>query len=107
LAGYERSRVLPDDKPQLGPWLRRYAREEETSPRERAKEYLVAGSVAVGMLVVLVLVLVAFVRFPVPTLGVLVVVWGVGYALYRANKGRAELRERELRARLDRDQKGH
>lgn len=47
----------------------------------------------------------AFVRFPVPTLGVLVAVWGVGYAIYRVNKGRAELREHILRANVDREDK--
>ena len=94
---------MPDDKPQLGPWLRRYSREDETSPRERAKELLVAGSAAVGMLLVLLVVLLAFVRYPVPTLGVLVAVWGVGYAIYRVRKGRADLQERLLRRKLDDD----
>jgi hypothetical protein len=92
---------MPDDRPQLGPWLRHQARQDRTPPRERVRELLVAGSAAVGGLAVLVVVLLAFIRFPVPTLGVLVVLWGVGYAVYRVKKGRAELEERLLRARLE------
>jgi hypothetical protein len=45
--------------------------------------------------------MVAFVRFPFPTLAALVVVWGVGYAVYRIKKHRADLEERLRRARLD------
>jgi len=96
---------VPDDKPQLGPWLRRYSRQNEPSPRERLQETLVAGGAAVGMLIVLLGVLVAFIRFPVPTLGVLVVVWGTGYVLYLNHKRRAETREQLLRAKLDRQDK--
>ena len=66
-----------------------------------------AGGAAVGGLVLLVVVLVAFVRFPFPTVGVLVVVWGIGYVVYRVKKERAELRERLLRSRLDQDHKPH
>lgn len=98
---------MPDDKPQLGPWLRRYSRQDEPSPRERLKETLVAGAAAVGGLIVLLVVLVAFVRFPVPTLGVLVVVWVTGYVLYLNHKQRAETREQLLRAKLDREDRLH
>ncbi|HEX9632895.1 MAG TPA: hypothetical protein VGA02_10595 [Gemmatimonadales bacterium] len=94
---------MPDQQPRLGPWLRHQARQEETPPRERARELLVAGGAAVGGLVLLVAVLVAFVRFPFPTIGVLVAVWGIGYAVYRVKKERAELQERLLRTRLDED----
>ena len=94
---------MPDQQPRLGPWLRHQARQEETPPRERARELLVAGGAAVGGLVLLVVVLVAFVRFPFPTIVVLVAVWGVGYAVYRVKKERAELQERLLRTRLDED----
>jgi hypothetical protein len=92
---------MPDNRPQLGPWLRHQARQNETPPRERVRELLVAGAAAVGGLAVLVVVMVAFVRFPFPTLAALVVVWGVGYAVYRIKKHRADLEERLRRARLD------
>jgi hypothetical protein len=47
--------------------------------------------------------LLAFVRFPFPTLGVLVAVWGVGYVIYRVKRGRADLRERLMRADPERE----
>jgi hypothetical protein len=96
---------VPDDKPRLGPWLRHQARQQEAPAREGARELLVAAGAALGGLVVLVLVLVAFVRFPFPTLGALVAVWGVGYAIYRVKKNRADLEERLLRSRLDHDER--
>jgi len=92
-----------DDPPRLGPWLRRYDRQEATSPRERMREFVVAGGAAAGILVVLAGVLLAFVRFPFPTLRVLVAVWGVGYVIYRVKRGRADLRERLMRADLERE----
>jgi hypothetical protein len=98
---------MPDDKRRLGPWLQRYAQQEEPSPRERARELVVAGAAALGMLVVLVGVLVAFVRYPFPTLGALVAVWGVGYAVYRVKKGRADLQERLRRVDLERRDRTH
>jgi hypothetical protein len=101
--GLARSAVLSDDKPQLGPWLRRYDRQPETSPRERVQEILVAAGAAIGMLVVLVGVLLAFVRFPIPTAAILVAVWGGGYLVFLRLKRRSDAYERELRARLDED----
>jgi hypothetical protein len=92
---------MPDHRPQLGPWLRHQARQDETPPRERARELVVAGAAAVGGLAVLVVVMLAFVRYPFPTLAVLVAVWGTGYAIYRVKKGRAELQERLLRHRQE------
>jgi hypothetical protein len=98
---------MPDDKPRLGPWLRRYAQQDDTSPRERVRELVVAAGAAVAGLVVLVGVLVAFVRYPFPTLGALVAVWGVGYAVYRVKKGRADLQERLRRVDLERRDRTH
>jgi len=63
---------------------------------------VLVGVLAAGI-GVLVGVLVAFVRFPVPTMAVLVAVWGVGYVLYRRHKQRAELREHLLRTSLERE----
>ena len=93
---------MNDEKPRLGPWLRRYA-QDETSKRERTREYLVAAGVALGALIVLVGVLLAFVRFPFPTPGILVLVWGVGYVLYLTRKRRTDLEEQLRRIDLERD----
>jgi len=94
---------MSNDPPRLGPWLRHQAQREETPPRERLREYLVAGSAALGGLVLLGVVLVAFIRYPFPTLAVLVAVWGTGYAVYRVKKGRADLQDRLFRQKLDDD----
>ena len=90
-----------DNKPRLGPFLRQYAEPETKSTRERAQELLLGGAAALGMLVVLVGVLLAFVRFPLPTLGILVGVWGIGLVVLRVKKRRADARERELRESLE------
>lgn len=92
---------MTDDKPRLGPFLRQYAEQEQKSPRERVQELLVGGLAAVGMLVLLVGVLLAFVRFPLPTFGVLVGVWGIGFVVLTVKKRRADAREQELRERLE------
>jgi hypothetical protein len=96
---------VTDDKPRLGPWLRRYAEQDRAPQREGMREYVVAGAVAVAGLVVLGGVLLAFVRFPFPTLGVLVVVWGVGYALYLIRRRRANLEEQLRRIDLERGER--
>jgi Flp pilus assembly protein TadB len=92
---------MPDDKPRLGPFLRQYAEQDQKSPRERAQELLLAGLAAVGMLVVLVVVLLAFVRFPLPTFGVLAGVWGIGFVVLTVKTRRANARERLLREQLE------
>jgi len=94
---------MPNDPPRLGPWLRHQEPVDETPRRERLREYLVAGGAALGGLVLLGVVLVAFVRYPFPTLAVLVAVWGTGYAVYRVKKGRADLRDTLLKQKLDED----
>ena len=93
---------MNDEKPRLGPWLRHSARNERTA-RDGMREYVVAGAAALGGLVVLAGVLLAFVRFPFPTLGVLVLVWGVGYVVYLTRKRRADLADQLRRLDLDRD----
>ena len=92
-----------NDKPRLGPFLRQYAEQEEKSPRERVPELLLAGAAAVGMLIVLVGVLFAFVRFPFPSFGALVGVWGIGFVVLTVKQRRANARERALRKALERD----
>jgi hypothetical protein len=96
---------MPDEKPQLGPWLRRYAEQDKTPAREKIREYAIAGAVAVAGLVVLGGVLLAFVRYPFPTLGILVLVWGVGYALYLVRRRRAKLEEQLRQIDLERGEK--
>ena len=90
-----------DDRPKLGPFLRQYAEQEQKTARERAQELLLGGAAAAGMLAVLVGVLLAFVRFPLPTLGALVFLWGVGFVVLLAKRRRSEARERELREGLE------
>jgi len=94
---------MTDDRPQLGPWLRHYARQQESTPRERLPEYLVAGAVAVGALVLIVGVLLAFLRSPFVTLGLLALVWVIGYVVFLTKRQRADARERALRESVDRD----
>jgi hypothetical protein len=94
---------MPDDKPRLGPFLRQYANSETKTPRERVQEVLLGGAAAIGMLVVLVGVLLAFVRFPLLTLGGLIAVWGIGFVVLMVKKRRADARDRDLRESLERD----
>jgi Na+/melibiose symporter-like transporter len=56
----------------------------------------------VAALAVSAVVLLAFVRFPVPTLGVLVAVWLVGYILYLSRKRRTDLEDQLRRLDLER-----
>ena len=88
-----------NEKPRIGPWLRHYAEQERTSPRERTQEILLAGAAVVGFLLVLVGVLLAFLRFPLVTLGALVALWGIGLATLFVKRRRADAREREMRDR--------
>ena len=97
---------MTDDKPRLGPFLRQYAEQEQRNPRERAQELLLGGLAAVGMLVLLVGVLLAFVRFPLPTFGVLVGVWGIGFVVLTVKQRRADARERLLREKLESEEEG-
>ena len=88
---------MTDEKPRLGPWLRQYSRREEVSRRERAKEVALGAAAGLGFLVELVAVLLVFVRYPIPTFGALVAVWGVGFTTLTVKRRRAERRERALR----------
>jgi hypothetical protein len=89
---------VPDERPRLGPWLRHYAEREQKSPRERAQELLLAAGAAVGFLVVLVGVLLAFIAYPVPTLGGLVGLWAVGFVVLVFKRKKAAAREHEMHA---------
>lgn len=80
----------------MGPWLRRYSNEPETTGRERAIEIASAAGVGLGSLVVLVGVLLVFLRYPFPTVGVLVVLWVVGFVTLTIKRRRAAQRERAL-----------
>ncbi|UCF41254.1 MAG: hypothetical protein JSW43_02670 [Gemmatimonadota bacterium] len=84
--------------PRLGPWLRSYGKGEQESRRERTVTTLVGGAAAVAFLAVLLGVLWLFVRYPLPTLGGLVAVWGVGLSILLVKRQRARLRD-ELRRR--------
>lgn len=88
---------MNDEKPKLGPWLRHYGREQEVNRRERLKELVLGAAAAIGFLGILVIVLVVFVRFPLPTFAALVAIWGVGFTTLTVKRRRAERRERALR----------
>jgi hypothetical protein len=92
---------MSQERPRLGPWLRNAGRNE---PRggDGPREYLVAGAAAVGGLVLLVVVMLAFVRYPFPTIAVLAAVWGVGYAVYRIKRHRADLQDQLRRMEIER-----
>jgi hypothetical protein len=85
-----------DEVPRLGPWLRRYSSEPQTSKRERLVELVTAAGVGLGSLAVVAGVLLVFVRFPLPTLGVLVALWIVGFVILTVKRRRAAQRERAL-----------
>lgn len=89
---------MTEEKPRLGPWLRRYGQREEKSRRERVHELLLAGAAAVGFLVVLIGVLVAFVAYPIITLVGLVALWGIGFVVLLIKRRRAATREHEMHA---------
>ena len=88
---------MTDEKPKLGPWLRHYGRQREVDRRERAKELALGAAAAIGFLGVLVVVLVVFVRYPLPTFAALVAIWGIGFTTLTVKRRRAERRERALR----------
>jgi len=88
---------VPDEKPRLGPWLRRYAQHEEVSRRERAKELALGAAAGLGFLVVLLGILLVFVRYPIPTFAALVAIWGIGFTTLTVKRRRADRRERQLR----------
>lgn len=94
---------MVDEKPRLGPWLRHYGRNEEVDRRERSKELALGAAAALGFLGVLVVVLLVFVRYPLPTFATLVALWGVGFTALTVKRRRAERRERALRESAGRD----
>lgn len=94
---------MPDERPRLGPWLRHYGEEEQPDRRERVKELLGAAAVGLGSLVLLAGVLLLFLRYPVPTLAALVLLWVVGFLILRVKRRQAATRERALRESAGRD----
>jgi hypothetical protein len=94
---------MADDKPRLGPWLRHYGEEREPDRGERVKELVGAAAVGLASLVVLAGVLVVFVRYPVPTLAALVLLWVVGFLTLTVKRRRAAARERALRESAGRE----
>jgi len=87
----------------VGPWLRRYSNEPVTTGRERAVELATAAGVGLGSLVVLAGILLVFLRYPFPTVGVLVVLWVVGFITLTIKRRRAKQRERALHESAARD----
>ncbi len=92
---------MPDDRPRVGPWLRRYAEQPQPSRKERIQEIALAAGAGILFLALLVVVLLVFVRYPLPTFGGLVVLWAVGFVTLTVKRRRAERRERELRRAID------
>ncbi len=83
---------MAGNRPQLGPWLRRYQVEQKATWRDRA-EVILVGTVAVVLVgIVLLIVLKWFFRYPVITIGVLAAVWLVGFVI-------AQLLRRQERSR--------
>ena len=81
----------------MGPWLRRYSNEPVMTGRERPVELATAAGVGLGSLVALAGILLVFLRYPFPTVGVLVVLWVVGFITLTIKRRRAAKREQELR----------
>ena len=94
---------MTDDKPRLGPWLRHYGEEPKPDRSERVKELVGAAAVGLASLVVLAGVLILFVRYPVPTLATLVLLWVVGFLTLTVKRRRAAARERALRESAGRE----
>jgi len=88
---------MADEKPRLGPWLRRYAEHAEVNRRERAKELAIGAGAGLGFLVVLLAILLVFLRYPFATFAALVAIWGIGYVTLTVKRRRADARERALR----------
>ncbi len=84
--------------PRVGPWLRSYGERQRESRRERWVSTLIGAGAAAAFLAVLLGVLWLFVRYPLPTLGGLVGVWGVGLSILLVKRQRARLHD-ELRRR--------
>ncbi len=87
---------MPERKPRVGPFLRRYSVQEERSIRERAVEYGLAAGAGLGSIIVLLGLIVLFIRYPYPTIFGLFGVWVVGYVILRAKRNRAAAQERDV-----------
>lgn len=82
----------------VGPWLRRYGEREAVSRRERLVQI---GLTAAGGVLVLGLalgVLWLFLQAPVHTLGGLIALWGIGFAVLLIKRRRAAAMEQALEA---------
>ena len=87
---------MPADRPRVGPWLRRYSEREQPSRKERVQEIALGAGVGTIFLVLLV-----FLRSPLPTLAGLVALWAIGFVTLTFKRRRAERRERALRRSID------
>lgn len=84
------------ERHRVGPWLRRYGREEVTTG-ERRKELALAAGVGVVGLGALVGLVWLFIRAPVIVLGSLVAIWAVGFVVFVFIRRRASLRDQLIR----------
>jgi Flp pilus assembly protein TadB len=92
---------MPADRPRVGPWLRRYSEQQQPSRRERVQEIALVAAAGAVFLALLVVVLLVFVRYPLPTLAGLAAMWAIGFVTLTVKQRRAERRERELRRSID------
>ena len=83
------------DKPRLGPWLRRYERDEEVE-KERRKELAIGIAVGVASLGALIGLVWLFIRWPYLVLGALVSAWVVGFLFFVVKHRRARFQDRML-----------
>ncbi len=72
---------MTPDPQRLGPWLRGRQPEPERTWRDRAVPILVGAGAVVVFGIVVIVVLKFLFRYPGPTIGVLAVVWLVGFVL--------------------------
>jgi len=80
------------DRRRVGPWLRRYERQEPDGA-ERRQELAMAIGIGAGGLGAIMAIIWLFVRFPYVVLGALVVTWVVGYVASVFIRRRAALRD--------------
>lgn len=70
---------MDNEKPRVGPWLRRYSEQPQRTWKDRVPELAIGAGLAIAFFAVLIGVLLAFVRWPFYTFTGLVAIWAIGF----------------------------
>jgi L-asparagine transporter-like permease len=87
---------MTQERPRVGPWLRRYSDQPQRTWKDRLPELAIGAGLTVAFFAAVIGVLYSFTKHPFYTFAALVVVWAIGFLGLIVKRKRDRVREQKL-----------